>query len=71
MCWLIYDDKLPRAPLDDEPRVPSGVPRYLGHVHYGSRAPYDVYEVCVDDAGVFWARRAHAMNARTCSDHIE
>lgn len=70
-AWLIFENHGPRAPVGGEPNCPSGSPKYLGHVHYGARVPYDVYEVCVDDAGVFWARRAHAMNERTCSDHVE
>lgn len=56
MTWLIYKAQGPREPIEGEPSEPTGKLKYLGHVHFGKRVPYDYYRVFVDEAGVFWAK---------------
>lgn len=58
MTWLIYKSNGPREPIEGEPNEPTGKPKYLGHVNFGKRAPYDYFRVFVDEAGVFWAQQS-------------
>ncbi len=55
---LIYTAKGPREPIEGEPSSPKGKLKYLGHVNFGQRAPYDYYRVFVDEDGVFWAEQS-------------
>jgi hypothetical protein len=53
---LLYGKEGPHQPGPDEPQKPKGTIRCLGFVNLCDSAPFDKYEVSVDEAGVFWAR---------------